>query len=65
MADMEDLEKFDASNIYPRRIKAKEILLRQKDDEIIFPFADGTATLSVTDYEFRESRPRRISTRTS
>ena len=29
IADLEDLEKLDASDIYPRRINAKEILIRQ------------------------------------
>ena len=32
----------------------KEMLIRQKDDEFILPFADGTAKLSGRDYEFRE-----------
>ena len=59
VADMEDLEKFDASEIYPRRINAKEILIRQTDDEFILPIADGTAKLSGRDYEFRESTLRR------
>ena len=53
-ADLEDLEKLDASNIYSPRINAKEVLIRQKDDEFIFPTADGTAKLSGRDYEFRE-----------
>ena len=52
---MEDLEKLDASDVYPRRINAKEILIRQTDDDFMFPFADGTAKLSGKDYEFRES----------
>ena len=43
IADLEDLEKLDASEIYPRRINAKEVLIKQKDDEFIFPVADGTA----------------------
>ena len=34
--------KLNASEIYPRRINAKEVLIRQKDDEFIFPVADGT-----------------------
>ena len=59
IADLEDLETLDASDIYLRRIKAKEILIRQKDDEFIFPFADGTAKLSGRDYEFREPTLRR------
>ena len=43
MADLEDLEKLDASDFSPRRINAKEVLIRQKDDEFIFPIADGAA----------------------
>ena len=53
------MEKLDASEISPRRINTKEILIRQKDDEFIFPVADGTAKLSGRDYEFRESTLRR------
>ena len=51
---MEDLEKFDASDVYPRRINAKDALIRQKDDEFIFPIADRTAKLSGRNHEFRE-----------
>ena len=40
IADLEDLEKMNASDIYPRRINAKEVLIRQKDDEFIFTVAD-------------------------
>ena len=58
-ADMEELENMDASEIYPRRMNAKEVLIRQKEDEFIFPFADGTAKLSGRDYEFRELTRRR------
>ena len=54
MADLEDLEKLDASVNYPRRINAKEVLITQKRDEFIFPVADGTAKLSGRDYDFRE-----------
>ena len=45
IADLEDLEKLDASEIYPRRINAKETMIRQKGDEFICPFAEGTAKL--------------------
>ena len=61
-ADLEALEKLDASDIFPRRINAKEVLIRQKDDEFIFPVADGTAKLSGGDYEFREPTARREQT---
>ena len=50
-ADLEDFEKLDVSNIYPRRINAKEALNRQKDDEFLFPIAEGTATLPGRDCE--------------
>ena len=51
---MEELSKLDGSDFYPRRIDAKEVLIRQKDDEFIVSFADGTAKLAGRDYEFRE-----------
>ena len=47
--------KLDASEVYPRRIKAKEVLITRKGDEFIFPVADGTAKLSGRDYEFLEN----------
>ena len=59
MADNEELENIGASDIYPRRIKAKEVLISQKDDEFIFPIADGTAKLSGRDYKFRVPSLRR------
>ena len=61
-ADLEDWEKLDASDIKPRRINAKEILITQRGDQFIFPFADGTAKLSGRDYEFRKPTPRREQT---
>ena len=33
----------DASEVYPRRINAKEVLITQKGEEFRFPVADGTA----------------------
>ena len=65
IADLEDLEKLDASEIYPRRINAKEEDLTQKEDEFIFPVADGTAKLSGRDCEFRAPTLRREPTVTS
>ena len=59
IADLEDFEMLDASDIYPRRINAKEVLIKQKDDEFIFPIADGTGHLSGIDYEFRVPTLRR------
>ena len=59
IADLEDLEELDALDIHPRRIKAKEVLISQKEDEFIFPIADGTAKVSRRDCEFRAPSPRR------
>ena len=39
------MEMMGASDIYLRRIKAKEVLISQKDDEFVFPFACGTAKM--------------------
>ena len=57
--DLEDLEMMDASDIYPPKIKAKEVLISQKDDEFIFTNEIGTAKFSGRDYEFREPTVRR------
>ena len=62
IVDLEDLEKLDASDVCLRRIFAKEMLIRQKGDECIFPIADCTAKLAGGDYEFREPALRQEST---
>ena len=53
-AEIEELEKLDASETYPRRLNAKEVLITQIDGEFVFLVADGSATLSGRDYEFQE-----------
>ena len=58
-ADMEELEKLDASEIYPRRLNEKEVLITHKDGEFVFPVADGSASLSGRDHEFQEPTLRR------
>ena len=55
------MEKLDASEIYPRRLNAKEVLISQKNGEF-FPVADGSAKLSGRDYEFQEPTLRQEST---
>ena len=40
IADLEELEKMDASEIYSKRLNAKEVIF-PKQSEIIFPTADG------------------------
>ena len=54
VADTEEMEKIDASETYPRRINAKEVLTPQKGEHCIFPIAHGATKLSGRDHEFRE-----------
>ena len=42
IADNEELEEMDASEIYARRLNAKEVKTQMKGDNFIFPVADGT-----------------------
>ena len=62
VADFEELETMDASEIYTKRLKAKEVIFR-KQGEFIFPIADGRIKLPGGDQELRTStliRPRPI-----
>ena len=42
VADIEELEEMDASELHARRFNAKEVLTPMKSDNLIFPVADGT-----------------------
>ena len=42
VANIEDLEKMDASEIHARRLNAKEVLTTMNCEMFIFPVADGT-----------------------
>ena len=61
IADIEKLEKLDASEIYTRRLNAKGVLITQSDGEFVSIVADGSAKLSGRDYEFQEPTLRRES----
>ena len=52
----------DASEIHPRRLNAKDVLIPHTNGEFVFPLADGSAKLSGRDYEFQEPTLRREST---
>ena len=41
VADLEELETMDASEIYPKRLNAKEATFPKEKGKIIFPIADG------------------------
>ena len=58
VANIEELEKIDSSEIYRRRINAKEILTPPKGDNFVFSIAHGTRKLLGRYHEFRKSAQR-------
>ena len=54
IADVEELETMDASEIYSKRLNAKEVIL-PKQGESIFPIADGRIKTPGGDQELRTS----------
>ena len=45
VADIEELEEMDASELHARRLNAKEALTPQRSGNFIFPVADGTVKI--------------------
>ena len=45
VADIEELEEMDASELHARRLNAKEVLTPQRSGNFIFPVADGTVEI--------------------
>ena len=54
IADLEELETMDASEIYSKRLNAKEVIF-PKQGEFIFPIADGRIKTFGGDQELRTS----------
>ena len=54
VADLEELETMDASEIYSKRLNAKEVIF-PKQGELIFPIADGRIKTLGGDQELRSS----------
>ena len=52
IADLEELETMDASDIYSKRLNAKEVIF-PKQGEFIFPIADGRIKTPGGDQELR------------
>ena len=46
VADIEELETMDASEIYSERLNAKEEIFPKENGKVIFPTANGRITLS-------------------
>ena len=55
VADIEELEQMDASEIYAKRLNAKEVLTPKSGEKFIFPVADGTVIISGQDQDLRTS----------
>ena len=55
VADIEELEQMDASEIYSKRLNAKELLTPQRSGNFIFPVADGTVKTPGGDQRLRTS----------
>ena len=55
VADLEELETMDASEIYSKRLNAKEMILPKEEGEFIFPIADGRIKTLGGDQELRTS----------
>ena len=55
VADIEELETMDASEIYSKRLNAKEVIFPKEHGKFIFPVADGRIKLIGGDQELRTS----------
>ena len=55
VADLEELETMDASEIYSKRLNAKEVIFPKEKGEFIFPIADGRIKTAGGDQELRTS----------
>ena len=53
VADLEELETMDASEIYSERLDAKEVILPKEYGKFIFPVADGRNKIAGGDQELR------------
>ena len=55
-------ENVASSKFYFRRLNTKKVLIIRRDEEFVFPAANGLAKLWGRNYEFQEPTPRREST---
>ena len=53
VADIEEMEEMNASELHARRLNAKEVLTPMKGQKIIFPVADGRVKISGEDQDLR------------
>ena len=55
VADLEELEAMDASEIYSKRLNAKEVMFPKEKGEFIFPIAEGRIKTLGGDQDLRTS----------
>ena len=55
VADIEELEEMDASELHSGRLNAKEVLTPMEGEKFILPVADGTVETSGEDQDLRAS----------
>ena len=55
LADIEELETMDASEIYSKRLNAKEVIFPKENGKFIFPAADGRIKFPGGDQDLRKS----------
>ena len=55
VADIEELETMDASEIHSKRLNAKEVIFPKEKGKFIFPVADGRIKFAGGDQELRTS----------
>ena len=55
VTDLEELETMDASEIYSKRLNAKEVIFPKEKGEFIFPIADGRIKTPGGDQDLRTS----------
>ena len=60
VADIEELEEMDASQLHARRLNAREVLTPQRSGNVTFPVADGTVKIFGREQRLRTSTLTRI-----
>ena len=55
VADLDELESTDASEIYSKRLNAKEVIFPKEKGDFIFPIADGRIKPLGRDQDLRTS----------
>ena len=55
VADIEELDNLDASEIHARRLNGKEVIMGKNGEHFIFSIADGTVKLSGGNQSIRKS----------